>query len=197
MRARHFACLGLLLTMLPPASATTVEAPDIDSLIRQSDYIVRAVVKAATPEWREHNGRRYISTKVELQIRDIIKGAPPSPLVLNLIGGRIGSDELVVEGLPVFQAGDEQVLFVHGEQTNLLPLVALMHGVYPIFRDPKSGASYVMRNNGRLLHSVHDVSLPMTGASTVKSQTSSAGPMTAATFIGQVRERIAAQPPAR
>lgn len=185
--------LGLLLALLPrPASATMVDAPDIDSLISQSDYIVRAVVQAATPEWREYAGQRYISTKVVLQIREVIKGAPPSPLVLNLIGGRIGEDELVMEGLPRFHVGDEQILFVHGEQRKMFPLVALMHGVYPIIREARSGEHYVLRSNGQALSRAEDVSQPMIAPAAGKPTDSPARSLTAAGFIRQIRERAAA-----
>ncbi|SDS52050.1 hypothetical protein [Opitutus sp. GAS368] len=192
MTARRSLFLGLAFLLSLRLSATTVEAPDIDSLITQSDYIVRAVVTSATPEWHQTtDGRRYISTRVELEIRDVIKGAPPSPLVLDLIGGRIGQDELVLEGMPQFHAGDEQVLFVHGEQRKMFPLVALMHGVYPVMHEAKSGQDYVMRSNGRLLYSLQDVAQPMEPAMTVR-QDPSARPLTAAVFISQIRARAAA-----
>ena len=195
MVTRQLIRFGLLLVLLPrPVSATMVDAPDLDSLISQSDYVVRAVVRAATPEWREHAGRRYISTKVELEIREVIKGAPPMPLVLNLIGGRIGEDELVVEGLPRFHVGDEQILFVHGEQRKMFPLVALMHGVYPIIREARSGEAYVLRSNGQPLYSAQDVSKPMTAPAAGKPQTSPARSLTAAGFIRQIREHAATQP---
>jgi len=200
MNARRYLLTGLalglsLLTRLP---ATTVEAPDIDSLIGQSDYVVRAVVKSATAEWREHAGQRYIGTRVELEIREVIKGAPPSPLVLDLVGGRIGEDELAIQGMPRFQVGDENVLFVHGEKRQMLPLVAMMHGVYPILREARSGEAYVLRSNGLPLYSAQDVSLPMNRLSTVKQQNPYARPLTAAAFIRQIRDRVAtAQPTTR
>jgi hypothetical protein len=192
MNARRYLLTGLALglALLARLPATTVEAPDIDSLINQSDYVVRAVVKSATAEWREHAGQRYIGTKVELEIREVIKGSPPSPLVLDMIGGRIGEDELAIQGMPKFQVGDENVLFVHGEQRRMLPLVAMMHGVYPILREAGSGESYVLRSNGLPLYSTQDVSLPMNRLSTVKQQNPSARPLTAATFIRQIRDRI-------
>jgi hypothetical protein len=192
MNARRYLLTGLALglALLARLPATTVEAPDIDSLINQSDYVVRAVVKSATAEWREHAGQRYIGTKVELEIREVIKGSPPSPLVLDMIGGRVGEDELAIQGMPKFQVGDENVLFVHGEQRRMLPLVAMMHGVYPILREAGSGESYVLRSNGLPLYSTQDVSLPMNRLSTVKQQNPSARPLTAATFIRQIRDRI-------
>ena len=196
MVTRHFIRLGLLLALLPPPiSATLVDAPDIDSLISQSDYVVHVVVRTATPGWREHAGQRYISTRLVLEIREVIKGTPPSPLVFDLIGGRIGQDELVIEGLPRFHAGDESVLFLHGEQRKMFPLVALMHGVYPIVREARSGEAYVLRSNGQPLYSAQDVSKPMTAPAAGKPQNSPARSLTAAGFIRQIRERIAAQSP--
>ena len=61
MNARRYLLTGLALglSLLPRLPATTVDAPDIDSLINQSDYVVRAVVKSATAEWREHAGQRH------------------------------------------------------------------------------------------------------------------------------------------
>lgn len=191
MTARRFLLLGLALLFSVRLAATTVEAPDIDSLINQSDYVVRAVVTAATPEWRQSpDGRRYIGTHVELALREVIKGAPPSPLVLDLIGGRVGQDELVVDGMPRFHVGDEQVLFVHGEQRKMFPLVAMMHGVYPVMHEAKSGQDYVLRSNGRPLYSLQDVAQPMETAA--RPANPSARPLTATAFIAQIRARVAA-----
>lgn len=196
MVTRSLLRLGWLLALLPqPVFATTVDAPDIDSLIAQSDYVVRAVVRSATAAWREHAGRRYIGTRVELEIREVIKGAPPSPLVLDLPGGRVGQDELVIEGLPVFHAGEEHVLFVHGEQRKMLPLVALMHGVYPVIHEARTGETYVLRSNGQPLYSAEDVSRPMTGPGSAKLRNPAGRPLTAAAFSRQIRERIASALP--
>lgn len=197
MNACRFLLTGLAWGLVLPAllPATTVDAPDIDALIRQSDYVVRAVVKSATAEWREHAGQRYIGTRVELEIREVVKGAPPSPLVIDLIGGRVGEDELAIQGMPKFHAGDENVLFVHGENRRMLPLVAMMHGVYPIVREAGSGEAYVLRSNGLPLYSAQDVSLPMDRPSAVKQQNPSARPLTAGAFIRQIRDRVTpAQP---
>ncbi len=199
MNARRYLLTGLALglSLLPlRLPATTVDAPDLDSLISQSDYVVRAVVKSATAEWREHNGQRYIGTRVELEIREAVKGAPPSPLVLDLIGGRVGEDELAIQGMPKFHVGDENVLFVHGEKRKMLPLVALMHGVYPVLREASSGEAYVLRSNGLPLYSAQDVSLPMNRLSAVKQQNPSARPLTAGAFIRQIRDRVAIVQPA-
>jgi hypothetical protein len=200
MRIRRFLPAGLivgLLLLVLRLPATSVQPPELDSLVRQSDYVVRAVVKSATPEWRENAGRRYISTRVELEVREVIKGSPPVPLVLDLMGGRIGEDEMVVTGMPRFQVGDESVLFVHGKQRKMLPLVALMHGVYPVVRETRTGQDYVLRSNGQPLYSAQEVALPMDQASTFKRQNPQARPLTAGAFATQIRQRAVDQPTQR
>ena len=64
---------------------------------------------------------RQIITKVELDVREIIAGTPPSPLVLTMLGGRIGEEELQVDGAPGFRAGDEDILFVRPGARKLFP----------------------------------------------------------------------------
>ena len=183
--------LVLALLLLPlRVLGTSVVAPNFDNLVSLSDYVVRAVVTSVTPEWRENQGHKYIASKVTLEIREIIKGIPPQPLVLDMIGGRIGTDELLLEGAPKFQVGEENILFVHGNGRMIYPLVGIMHGVYPILRDSKTGTDYVLRSNGMPLYSAGDVSLPMTTLSPVKVQNPKAQPITAAEFSRSIRAVI-------
>ena len=191
MSQRRFALFGLAvaLLLLPlRTSATSVVAPDFNVLVGEADYVVRAVVKSVTSEWRENKGQRFIASKVELEVREVIKGTPPQPLVLDIIGGRIGEEELVVEGAPKFLVGDEDILFVQGNGRQVFPLVAMMHGRYPVFRDAKTGVKYALRSNGMPLYSEQDVSLPMTRLSAAKAENAQARPMTADAFIKKIRE---------
>lgn len=189
LKIRFPVLLGLVLLgfLAGRTRATTVEAPDFDGLVDSADYVVRAVVKSVTSEWRENGGKRYIASKVELEVRDVIKGTPPTPLILELVGGRIGREELVIEGAPRFNPGEENVLFVQGNGRQFYPLVAIMHGVYPVFRDPRSGLDYIMRSSGRLLYSEQEVALPITSPSPLKRKNPWAMPLTAAAFIDKVR----------
>lgn len=192
---RSLPLLGLAAALLLPlgAPATTVEAPAFKDLVSQADYVVRGVVKSVTSEWRQtDDGRSYIASQVEIDVSDVIKGTPPEKVVLQMLGGRVGDDELVVEGAPKFQIGDEDVFFVHGNGRMLSPLVGIMHGVYPILHHFASGQDYVLRSNGMPLYSEQDVSLPMTRLSAVKEANPAAQPMTAATFVRQVRQTPAA-----
>jgi hypothetical protein len=184
--------LALGLALLAPAlRATTVEPPSFDTLVSRADYVVRAVVKSATPEWHETDGKRYISTVLELDVREVIKGTPPTPLMLTLLGGRIGEVEFAVTGMPIFEVGDESVLFVYGAEKKLYPLVSMMHGVYPILREAKSGQDYMLRSNGMPLYSTADVALPMSRVSDVLATSATARPLTPSAFIQEIRRRAA------
>ncbi len=153
------ACLALVLTAAP-VKATTVIPPDFDHLVAQADYVVRAVVKAVTSELRTDGPHRHIVTKVELDVREVISGTPPQPLVLQLLGGKVGDEEMVVDGVPKFKVGDEDILFVHGNGRQFCPVVALTYGRFPVKRDDK-GREYVARANGAPLLSEQDVAKPM------------------------------------
>ena len=181
--------LALALCLLPLGGrATTVVAPDFDSLVKQADFVVRAVVKSKAAEWRSDGRNRHIITKVTLDVREIIKGAPTLPLVLEMLGGRIGSDEMVVEGAPSFVVGDEQILFVHGNGRQFFPLVAIMYGQYLVSRDSSTGQDFIHRSNGSPLYDVKDVALPMTAANAIGLP--APRPLTATEFAGKIRASL-------
>ena len=177
---------GLFLALAPlRIFATTVVPPEFDSLVSQADYIVRAVVKSVTAEWRLEGPQRHIITKVELEVREVIAGMPPQRLVLELLGGKIGDEELVVHGVPRFYVGQEDILFIHGNGTQFCPLVALTHGRYPIQRELATGRALVARSNGRPLYSEKDVALPM--AEIAHPPPAGAQALSAAEFSSKIR----------
>lgn len=178
-----------------PVRATSVVAPEFDSLVSQADYIVRAEVKTVASEWQEVNGRRVIITRVTLDVKETIAGTPPSPLVLEMLGGRVGEDELVVGGAPKFLVGDEDVLFIRNNGRAFSPLVGVMHGRYPVLRDQKTGRAAMLRSNGVPLYDQGEVSLPLSELSDAPRQNLRATPpLTTAEFITRIRQSRAQAP---
>ena len=141
--------------------ATTVMPPGFSEMVNGSDYIVRAKVKSVSTELRTRNGREKIYTKVELQVLEVVAGQPPSPLILTMLGGKSGDQELIVEGAPKFIPGNEDILFVSGNGKAVTPLYAMMHGQYPVLHDTAKGRTYVCRSNLVPLLSTAEVALPM------------------------------------
>jgi hypothetical protein len=192
-------CLALGLALSVPAGrATTVEPPEFSQMVNGSDCIVRAVVKSVSSVKKVRARGVKIFTEVELEIVEVIAGNPPAKLTLEMLGGQIGQEELVVSGAPRFQVGDEDILFVSGNGRNLSPLYGMMHGRYPILKDAATGRAYVARSNHVPLHDAAEVSLPMTGGATAELQRralSTAGALTPEDFIRQIRAN--ARPPAQ
>ena len=180
-----------LLALLPASRATTVIVPDFDTMVGRSDYIVRAVVKSVASEWRENTskpGRRYIGTLVELDVKEVIKGTPPSPLVLTLVGGRIGDRQLTIDGAPKFTVGQESILFVQGNGRQIVPLVGMSHGFYPVRRDKRTGESQVMHSGGQLIYSERELTQPESVVSPTPARDPKARPMNSADFANRIRK---------
>lgn len=170
--------------------ATSVKPPSFDELVNGADYVVRARVTAveavATPR---PGGRPRIHTRVTLEVIETIAGTAPSPLVLTLLGGKVGDVELRVEGVPEFAVGDEDVLFVHGNGRTFFPLYAVMHGRYRIRKD-EAGRDYIARSNDVPMADVAEVALPMTegGAAGLQRKfKAKSEALTPAVFAEQIR----------
>lgn len=147
---------------MPRAFATTVVPPEFNTLVNTSDYIVRAVVKSVTGEERTaSSGVKLIFSRVELEVKEVIAGKPPSPLVLDVLGGKFGGRELAIGGAPKFNVGDEAIYFVQGNGRQIYPLTAMMHGLYPIKKEAGTGREYITRSSGEPMHDVRQVSQSM------------------------------------
>ena len=170
-----------------PLCGSTVNQPSFGDLVQQADYIVHATVKSVTAEWKIDGQNRHIMTKVELDVNEVVAGNPPQPLVLTLLGGRIGDQELRVEGAPRFKVGDEDILFIHGNGQQFTPLVAMQYGRYPIKHDAATGAAYVTRANGVPLYGEQEVILPPGAASALKASQPGALPLSPADFKKLIR----------
>lgn len=185
---------ALALPILLPVSlaATTVIAPSFDRMVDNSDYIVRATVKSLESDWRpnpDQPGSRYIGTRVELEVHEVIKGSPPSPLVLELVGGRVGDQELTIGGAPKFTVGQQSILFVKGNGRRIVPLVGMMHGKYNVRKNKKTGREEVLRSDGQPLFHEAEVALPMPVAKATLSNRTDELPLSPAEFATRIRNK--------
>lgn len=193
--ATRFAGLVICLGLLARAPATTIEPPAFDDLVALSPRVVRATVTAISAEWRanpDNPEQRVIKSLITLEVRDVIKGTAPRTLVIEALGGRIGGEEMRIEGAPELKVGQESILFLNGIERAYTPLTALMHGYYPVRRDKRTGTDYVLRSNGKPLYSEHDVALPLAASSALLARNPHAPGMTAAAFTAKIRDSDAA-----
>lgn len=177
--------------LMPDARATTVVPPEFGALVNGSDFVVRAVVKSVTAEERiALSGAKLIYSKVELEVKQVIAGQPPSPLVLDVLGGRLGGRELAIGGAPKFSVGDEAIYFVQGNGQQIYPLTTMMHGAYPIKKEAGTGREYVTRSNGVPMQDTREVSRSMeadAGISAQQKQQLAATALSPANFVLNIR----------
>ena len=179
--------------LLSSAFATSVIAPDFDQLVNESDYIVRAVVKSVTSEYRASPNGRKIITKVEVEVREVVSGTPPAQVVLEMLGGKVGDEQLTLEGAPQFKVGDEDILFVSGNGTNICPLFAMMHGRYPVMRETGTGRAYMARSNRVPLQDTAEVAQSMSEGAVAGQPPKVKSPAQALTpeqFVQQIKAAV-------
>lgn len=193
LRASCFIAASLLVLAAlgpTPLRATTVVPPDFDLLVNESDFVARAVVESVRAEYRNGPQGRLIYTRVRFALREPVVGAPAASFELEMLGGTIGDDSLIVTGAPVFRVGDEDFLFVRDNGRSITPLFAMMHGRYPVRRDAATGREFVARSNDVPLQDIAEVALPMTtGPASDRQRRSvkSADALTPAQFTAQIR----------
>lgn len=146
-----------------PALATSVAPPTFAELIAESQLIVRARVQAVRAAWVDSPQGRVIKTYVTVSVLRPLKGPAPTELTLELLGGEIDGHGMQVAGMPRFEVGRTEFLFISGNGVRFCPLVGMMHGRYRILTDPDSARDYVARDDRIPLESVHDVQLPQPG----------------------------------
>ncbi len=105
-------CLSILLLLASVLSihATTVKRMDLDTLVAGAQEIVVGMVRDSETYW-SGNGR-LILTRHTIEVSETLKGVNDGTVEITTIGGTIGDLTLYVAGMPVFEPGEETVVFV-------------------------------------------------------------------------------------
>lgn len=154
---------GLALLIAPLSRATTVVPPSFSELVRDADAIHRGTVTAvearrvAAPDGKG----TFIKTYVTVAIERTLKGAKTAEVTLEFLGGTVGEDSMLVQGMPTFSIGDREFVFVQKNGVQFCPLVALMHGRYRVLRDEATAKEFVARDNRAPLTDMAEIGLPM------------------------------------
>ncbi len=187
MRSVALLC-GLAVLAADPASSTTVSEPTFDELVLRAESVVVARVVSTRSAWVDSRSGRSIVTDVTVAIEQTIKGPEYAQRSYEFLGGTVGDDTLRVEGIPQFEVGDRDVLFVNEAGRPASPLVGFMYGRFRIMRDPRTGADMVRTHDGRPLASTEDV-----GNAKPPARVAPARTLTLADFIGAIRDRARIQ----
>jgi hypothetical protein len=154
MKIRYLLPLVLSAAAFACLNATTVIPPTFEQLVGQAELIFQGTVTDARSVWEGEGGQRHIETYVTFQIEDSLKGNAGSSYTIQMLGGKVGEEGLVVEGAPKFEVGDREILFVEHNYDQFVPLVGIDHGRFHIQRDEETGRDIVMNDHGEAVKDV-------------------------------------------
>ena len=132
---------GLSLTAISSLSASTLDKVSALDRIQQADLVFDGEVVDVSYRSSDLTGPDQISlphTFVTYSIRHVFKGssAAGKSITLRMQGGPDGQGRfLKVSGVPDFQPGDRDILFVQGNGSAICPLVGWEQGRFRIIRD--------------------------------------------------------------
>jgi len=107
----------------PTLAARTQAAPDVAELTAQARSVVHARVDSAVTV----KERYEVRTTYTLTPLRTLSGARTGPLTLTLPGGRLGEVTVKSEGVPVWQPGDQAIVFLDAEGQVRLDGVLTVH----------------------------------------------------------------------
>lgn len=179
-------CAAVSLLAAGTAFSTTVIQPSFDELVSKAELIfVGEAVDTRSVLETTRDGRRIV-TIVTFDVSRVIKGSVGIRTQLTFLGGTVGDEAMDIAGMPKFQVGDRDVLFVSSERSSASPLIGMWHGRFRVVEDPVSGQLLVRSYDGKPLLLGLDARQPS------GFLRASRGPLVLSEFESAVRQRLAA-----
>lgn len=130
-------CTTALILMPLAAQASIARAVSFDEKVENADSIVLGKCLRTRSEWDASH--KWIITYSTFAVSKTFKGGPAGELTVATPGGSVGALHQHTIGIPQFQPGAENVLFV--KQSKLGPSVLYYdQGTYNVNRDAKGEA---------------------------------------------------------
>jgi hypothetical protein len=177
----------------------SVATTNLDELVTRADCVVRSEVLSVRCEARGQGRERHIVTLVRIHVERTLVGDAASEMELEFLGGKVGSEGMIVHGQPVFTPGDRDILFIRGNTASLCPLLNVHYGRYWLVPSVDGKSEIVARANGEPLVSIAQISQPAEAAdragelkTVTGSSAAPAAPLSLAEFETQIISRAGA-----
>ncbi len=124
--------LGLMLALplARPGRATTLARLSLPKLAASSKLVVRARCLGRNSRWQQGE----IWTFTRFTALEFLKGSGPAVFTVRTLGGRVNGIVSVVDGIPVFEPGEEAILFLTPTARGDYGLVGWSQGSFRIAR---------------------------------------------------------------
>jgi hypothetical protein len=158
---RRLFAAALLLAGAVAGRCMSVIPPTFDQLVSASDLIVRGIVTDVHSVTVDTPQGEAIRTLVTLHVEKTLKGSAGADVTLSFLGGTVGHRTLTVHGMPKFEVGAREIVFVANNGHAMCPVLAAGHGRYHVRHDASTNRDLVLRDNGDPLQSTDDVAVPL------------------------------------
>jgi len=145
--------LAALLVGSVSLNATTVIPPTFEQLVDQAQEIFQGSVTKVDSQWIGEGADRHIVSYITFEVKDALKGAPGKSYTMRAFGGTVDGETMMIGDGPKFEVGDEDIVFVENNGSQVVPLVGLMHGRFHVRKD-QSGKAMVTTNEDKPLRNV-------------------------------------------
>lgn len=138
----------LLLFLLPTSADAQVRKVTLEELTRTSTAVLVGEAEAPRSFWNEK--RTQILTEVKIRVDESVKGDLGSETVITIPGGRVGNTMYEVSDMPVFEDGEQVLVFLWRHPSGRQLVTAGHQGKLAIAIDPASEKA-VLRGAAPLL----------------------------------------------
>jgi hypothetical protein len=154
MKKRNYLLLvASLVASAASVSATTVIPPTFEQLVDQAEVIFHGKVTKVNSQWVGEGAERHIVSYITFTVKDALKGKPGQSYTMRTFGGTVDGETMAISDGPEFNVGDEDLLFVENNGSQVVPLVGIMYGRFHVRKDA-SGQEMVTTNEEHPLRSV-------------------------------------------
>ena len=138
---------------LSTAPATTLVRLSLEQMSQASTAIVRGNVVGQETTWNPQHTE--IITSTTIAVENVVKGEPPSTLIVEQLGGTIGNLHEYVAGTVHFRPQVSYLLFLEpaGEDSSRYRVVGMAQGAYRIYQDATTHEERVIRPLGNVFYS--------------------------------------------
>jgi hypothetical protein len=137
-----FTLVAIAAVAVSALRATTLLPAEFREIVGNSQIIAYGRVVEAVPELSDD--RKRIETVVTFEVGTYLKGGPGGTLTFRVPGGQIGRYRSVMVGAPVFESGDEAVLFLTQREDETARVFGLNQGVFRVQREERSQRRLVL-----------------------------------------------------
>jgi hypothetical protein len=156
--------LGMVTMATNRTSATVLLEKDFQDLAKEADLIFAGTVTDVNSEWDGEAYHSEIYTYVTFSDLEIIAGEYKDVHIdVRFSGGVVNGAGITYTGVPTFNLGERNLIFLTGNFVKLCPIVGWGQGLLKIIEDQETGEEVLFSRDGRLVTEIKNNKFVLNG----------------------------------